>query len=103
MSYLPLSVWTWQEAIKAVLSGKATVVETYPDKKIRAASFEIPLPCVISLNEYVPAGNKRPSFTRRNVFLRDEYKCQYCTNRFQTSDLSLDHVVPRCMGGVLSW
>ena len=103
LSYLPLSLWTWQDAIKSVLSGKATVVETYPEKKIRAANLEIPLPCVISLNEYVPAGNTRPAFTRRNVFLRDEYTCQYCTNRFHTSDLSLDHVHPRCMGGVLSW
>jgi 5-methylcytosine-specific restriction endonuclease McrA len=35
--------------------------------------------------------------------LRDEYKCQYCNERFHTADLSLDHVNPRCMGGVLSW
>jgi 5-methylcytosine-specific restriction endonuclease McrA len=80
-----------------------TVVDVYPDVTIRAASLEIPLPSVIALNEYVPKSRHTPAFTRRNVFLRDEYKCQYCRERFHTNDLSLDHVVPRCKGGVLSW
>lgn len=44
-----------------------------------------------------------PAFTRRNVFLRDGYRCQYCGGLFRTSDLSLDHVNPRCFGGRLTW
>ena len=44
-----------------------------------------------------------PAFTKRNVFLRDEYRCQYCNDRFHTRDLSLDHVHPRCRGGRLVW
>lgn len=103
VSYLPLSLWSWQDAIKAIFSGKVQVVEVYPDVSIRAANLEVPLPSVIALTEYVSHVNKRPAFTRRNVFLRDEYKCQYCAERFHTADLSLDHVVPRCMGGQLSW
>ena len=103
LSLLPLSLWSWQDAVKAIFSGKVTVVDVYPDVTIRAASLEIPLPSVIALNEYVPKSRHTPAFTRRNVFLRDEYKCQYCRERFHTNDLSLDHVVPRCKGGVLSW
>lgn len=103
LAYLPLSLWSWQEAVKGIFSGKVTVVDVYPDVTIRAANFEIPLPSVIALNDYVNQGNKRPAFTRRNVFLRDEYKCQYCNERFHTADLSLDHVKPRCMGGQLTW
>lgn len=103
ISFLPLSMWHWQEAVKAVFSGKVTVVEVYPDVMIRAANIEIPLPSVIALNEYVPQPNNKPAFTKRNVFLRDEYRCQYCKNRFHTCDLSLDHVKPRCMGGRLIW
>ena len=103
MAYLPLSLWTWQDAVKAIFSGKVTVVDVYPEATIRANNFEIPLPSVIALNEYVPIKHSRPAFTRRNVFLRDEYKCQYCNERFHTSDLSLDHVHPRCMGGQLNW
>lgn len=103
LSYLPLSLWSWQDAVKAIFSGKVQVVDVYPDISVRAASFEVPLPSVIALSEYVPHKNQRPAFTRRNVFLRDEYKCQYCNNRFHTADLSLDHVHPRCMGGQLTW
>jgi 5-methylcytosine-specific restriction endonuclease McrA len=44
-----------------------------------------------------------PAFTKRNVFLRDEYRCQYCGHRFLTRDLTLDHVLPRCRGGRLHW
>lgn len=103
MSYLPLSVCHWQEAIKSVFSGKVTVVDVYEDVQIRAANLEIPLPSVIALNEYVPQCHHTPAFTRRNVFLRDEYRCQYCNNAFHTRDLSIDHVVPRSMGGRLTW
>ena len=103
MSYLPLSMWHWQEAIKAIFAGKVTVVDVYPDVSVKAASLEIPLPSVIALNDYVPGFQQRPAFTKRNVFLRDEYKCQYCDLSFHTRDLTLDHVVPRSMGGRLNW
>jgi 5-methylcytosine-specific restriction endonuclease McrA len=103
MSYLPLSMWHWQEAVKAIFSGKCTVVDVYPDVTIRAANLEIPLPAVIALTEYVPSFTQRPAFTKRNVFLRDEYRCQYCLHHFHTRDLSIDHVVPRCKGGHLHW
>ena len=103
MSWLPLSLWNWQEAVKAVFTGKVTVVDVYPDVTIRAANLEVPLPAVIALTEYVPLHDQKPAFTKRNVFLRDEYRCQYCNHLFHTRDLSLDHVVPRCKGGGLNW
>jgi len=103
LSYLPLSLWSWQDAVKAIFGGKVVVVDVYPDITVRAANLEIPLPSVIALVDYVPHLNTRPAFTRRNVFLRDEYKCQYCNDHFHTADLSLDHVHPRCMGGQLNW
>jgi 5-methylcytosine-specific restriction endonuclease McrA len=103
LSYLPLSLWHWQDAIKAVFSSKVTVIDVY-DISVRAVNLEIPLPSVIALHEYIPPlFEQTPSFTKRNVFLRDEYKCQYCRRRFHTRDLSLDHVVPRCRGGRLQW
>ena len=103
MSYLPLSVCHWQEAIKLIFSGKVAVVDVYEGVTIRAANIEIPLPSVVALNEYVPQCSHKPAFTRRNVFLRDEYTCQYCKTPFHTKDLSIDHVMPRSMGGQLTW
>lgn len=103
LRYLPLSLWSWQDAVKAIFAGKVQVVDVYPDVTIRAANLEVPLPSVIALTDYVQKVHNRPAFTRRNVYLRDEYKCQYCNDRFHTADLSLDHVHPRCMGGQLTW
>ena len=100
---LPLSIWSWQDTVKAVLSGKAVVVDVYPGVQVRAVNIEVPVPSVIALREYAPTGKARPAFTRRNVFLRDGYRCQYCGGLFRTSELSLDHVEPRCLGGRLTW
>eukprot|EP00591_Stephanopyxis_turris_P010234 CAMPEP_0195516114 /NCGR_PEP_ID=MMETSP0794_2-20130614/6938_1 /TAXON_ID=515487 /ORGANISM="Stephanopyxis turris, Strain CCMP 815" /LENGTH=296 /DNA_ID=CAMNT_0040644631 /DNA_START=593 /DNA_END=1483 /DNA_ORIENTATION=- len=104
LSHLPLSIWSWQDSIKSVFSGKVTVVDVYPNMKVRGVNCEMELPSVIALNVYIPQANrKKPSFTRKNVYLRDGYRCQYCSNTFRKGDLSLDHVVPRCKGGRLVW
>jgi 5-methylcytosine-specific restriction endonuclease McrA len=70
---------------------------------VRAVNMDLPLPSVIALTEYVAQPHTTPAFTRRNVFLRDGYRCQYCGNLFRTEDLSLDHVIPRSKGGTLNW
>jgi len=114
LSHAPLSLWTWQDAVKAIFSGKVTVVDTYhdPNLLIRAVNVNFPLPSVIAFRDYSPRScfrgkaknqNRRPAFTRKNVYLRDEYRCQYCSNMFPIAELSIDHVVPRCRGGVLCW
>jgi len=100
---MPLSIWSWQNSVKAVLSGKAVVVDLYPDLYVRAVSMDMPVPSVIALREYAPTGKSQAAFTRRNVYLRDSYKCQYCYERFPTPDLSMDHVIPRSLGGKLEW
>ena len=76
LSYFPLSLWSWQDAIKAVCLDRINILEQY-DRSVRSPSFEIKLPSVVSLKTYVkPARN--PAFTRFNVFLRDRFQCQYC-------------------------
>lgn len=103
LSVLPLSLWSWQETIKSLFTGKVQVVDVYPDIEVRAVTIDVPLPSVIALTDYVPQPHQTPAFTRRNVYLRDGYKCQYCAKTYKTMDLSLDHVVPRCVGGRLTW
>lgn len=103
LGYMPLSLWSWQDAVKAVFKGSVTVVDVYPDITVRASHIQVPLPSVIALNDYISKKQTKPAFTRRNVFLRDEYICQYCNNRFHTADLTLDHVNPKSMGGQLTW
>lgn len=102
LSYMPLSLWPWQEVVKAVFLDRVTVVATY-DVGIRSPGMLFQLPSVISLKQYQPMQYKKPAFTRFNVFLRDLFSCQYCGNRFPTQDLTFDHVVPRCRGGKTNW
>lgn len=101
LSYFPLSLWSWQEAVKAVVSERVNVVSVY-DRVVRSPRWEIALPSVISLKEYIPS-TRRPAFTRFNVFLRDSFSCQYCGDDFASHDLTFDHVVPRSRGGRTTW
>lgn len=101
LSYFPLSLWSWQDTIKAVFLGRVNVVSEY-ERAVHSPSFEMQLPSVISLKEYVPMG-RRPAFTRFNVFLRDAFRCQYCGGNFQAENLTFDHVIPRARGGRTSW
>ena len=101
LSYFPLSLWSWQDAVKAVFLERVNIISQY-DRVIRSPTFEMRLPSVISLKEYVPT-ERRPAFTRFNVFLRDRFHCQYCSHAFPTHDLTFDHVVPRSRGGRTHW
>ena len=101
LSYFPLSLWSWQEAVKAVVAERVNVVSVY-SQRIHSPSAEMSLPSVISLKEYIPT-SRRPAFTRFNVFLRDRFACQYCGEPFPTHDLTFDHVIPRSRGGRTTW
>jgi 5-methylcytosine-specific restriction endonuclease McrA len=101
LSYFPLSLWSWQETVKAVCLDRVNIISHY-DRVVRSPSFEIRLPSVISLKEYIPTA-RRPAFTRFNVFLRDSFICQYCAEKFPSQDLTFDHVVPRSRGGRTIW
>jgi 5-methylcytosine-specific restriction endonuclease McrA len=101
LSYFPLSVWCWQEAIKAVYLDRVSIVSQY-DREIRSPSMKMRLPSVIALKQYIPP-KRRPAFTRFNVFLRDRFSCQYCGQIFPAPELTFDHIVPRSRGGRATW
>ncbi|MCY4195841.1 MAG: HNH endonuclease [Rhodobacteraceae bacterium] len=98
LSYCPLSLWTWQTSLKAALLDRVSVVSEY-DTVVRSPSTQFRLPSVVALRDYVRSTGK-PAFTRFHLFLRDEFKCQYCG---ATTELTFDHVVPRSRGGKTTW
>jgi HNH endonuclease len=98
LSYFPLSLLHWEDAVKAVVKGTHYVVEEY-DRVVRSPSIEMLLPCVLALRKYRPAP-KHVAFTRFNVFLCDRFRCQYCGGKFSSAELTFDHVLPRSRGGV---
>ena len=101
LNYFPLSLWSWQDTVKAVWSGRVTIISEY-DQQISSPSLKMNLPSVIALKEYVPQ-TRDPAFTRFNVFLRDRFCCQYCGGNFVASELTFDHVIPKSRGGRTSW
>lgn len=98
LSYFPLSLWSWQDAVKAAWLKRVDIIAEY-DHVVHSPSMEIRVPSVIVLRDFVHP-RKRVAFTRFNLFLRDEFRCQYCGAR---GDLTFDHVVPRARGGRTSW
>src|SRR5262245_6155559 len=93
MSYFPLSLLSWQDAVHAVVSERVSVVAEY-DAWARSPSTQIRLPSVVALRKYQRA-SLRVAFTRFNVFLRDRFTCQYCSEAFASSERTFEHVVPR--------
>jgi 5-methylcytosine-specific restriction endonuclease McrA len=73
------------------------------DDWVRAVNFEIRVPRVIRLLRYDRVPRKTLRFNRRNLFARDDHRCQYCGGNFPNSQLSFDHVIPRSRGGETSW
>lgn len=98
LSYLPLSLWPWQEAVKAAFLERVVVLAEY-ESVVRSPSIELRIPSVVVLKEFVrPA--RSTAFTRFNLFLRDEFVCQYCGAH---DSLTFDHIIPRCRGGRTTW
>ncbi len=101
LSYFPLSLWSWQDTVKAVFLDRVNILSEY-DRQVHSPSWAFPLPSVISLKQYIPTA-KRPAFTRFNVFLRDRFACQYCGHDNPAGELTFDHVQPRSRGGITTW
>ena len=98
LSYFPLSLWSWQDAVKAVFLDRVAVVDEY-EQSVRSVNFEMPIPSVVALKDYVPQ-NRSPAFTRFNLFLREGFECVYCSS---PNELTFDHLIPRRLGGKTHW
>jgi 5-methylcytosine-specific restriction endonuclease McrA len=98
LSYLPLSLWPWQEAVKAAFLDRVAVVAEY-DALVRSPRIQLRIPSVVVLKEYVKPA-RTAAFTRFNLFLRDEFSCQYCGAK---DHLTFDHILPRSRGGRTTW
>ncbi len=96
--YLSYDFESWREASEA--RARYRVPE---DEFLRTVHFALQVPRVIRLLTYDRFPRQRVKFNRRNIFARDENRCQYCAKRFAAGELSLDHVSPRSQGGQTNW
>ena len=70
---------------------------------VQAISTRLRVPEVITLSSYDRLPTSAVTFSRRNIFKRDHYVCQYCGDQPRPDELTIDHVVPRAQGGISSW
>jgi len=70
---------------------------------VKTVQFDIAVPRIIRLTGYDKLPQQRVKLNRRNLFARDHNQCQYCGHRFTTSELSIDHVIPRTQNGPDTW
>ena len=102
ISYLPLSVISWEESIKYLVLEKATPLEWYDNWIVHSQNWETRVPAVMILREY----EKRKTtvrYSKHNVFLRDGYVCQYCGDDVTRKTATLDHILPTSHGGKTTW
>lgn len=100
-SYEPVNICATRRALVLVLKGVAHTEEEAQGSL--QASRAMPLPSVIRLLEYRRIPHQTRALSRKNIFLRDRFTCQYCHKVFNSADLTLDHVIPRSRGGETSW
>lgn len=122
-NWAPISVKTVREVLGLVAKGSAFVIEpeTYErhdleswadvsrvkakvgDGMIRSQRMTLVAPEVVVLTEYDGLGQKSVIFSRRNLFKRDRYTCQYCSLQPGPEELTIDHVLPKSKGGRSTW
>jgi 5-methylcytosine-specific restriction endonuclease McrA len=90
---------TWRE----VSEYRAQHFRQEEDDWVRTVNSEIQVPRVIRLLGYEKLPKQTVKFNRRNIFARDNNQCQYCGKKYPTTELSLDHVIPRSQGGQSTW
>lgn len=102
-SYEPMRVVSWQKALILWFQGKVEILE-FHSSYARSARSSFQLPSVLRLKSYVrPRSGGAVRFCRENVYIRDNFTCQYCANKFSGKNLTLDHVVPVSKQGQKSW
>lgn len=101
-TYEALNVTSLRRALKLLLAGKAEVVETSNGKLLRSTSREIPIPSIVRLRYFVTRPHLEVPLTRKNILLRNNYTCQYCGSK-DSKSMTVDHVIPKSMGGKSTW
>jgi 5-methylcytosine-specific restriction endonuclease McrA len=98
--YEPLNVCNLRRAILLICLGKVEVLHAEP-VRIRTYQGEIPSPSVVKLRHHVKRPVPQLRLSRRGIFARDGYACQYCGT--SARELTIDHVVPKRLGGGATW
>ncbi|HEX9595888.1 MAG TPA: HNH endonuclease [Anaerolineales bacterium] len=101
-TYEPVNVCGARRAIVLILKG-AALAEEESAREVRSTSLAIRVPSVIRLLEYHRIPYQSRVLSRKNILIRDRHTCQFCGETLPSSELTLDHVMPRSQGGKSAW
>lgn len=94
---------SWQRAMVLLLSEKVEVVKE-SDRLVRTVSRTFRIPAIIRLIKFIRQMYRREvPFSRKNILTRDGFVCQYCGREFGSTDLTIDHIIPKVQGGSNEW
>jgi len=101
-AYEPIQTVSPRKAIKLIVRGVA-IAEKYTEEIWKSVATEFVVPSVVRLLNFYKIPNRIYRLSKRNIFARDNWTCQYCKTKLSTSNGTLDHIVPRSKGGESSW
>lgn len=102
-SYEPLKIVSWQKALTLWFQDKVDVLE-YHSAAARSVNRSFEIPSILRLKKYVKMSRTEGvKFCRENIYIRDSYTCQYCSEKLNYKDLTIDHVLPVSQGGGKNW
>lgn len=100
--YTPLKILSIKQTFRLMFNEKVDIVLEYADKVVRTVDRAFKIPAVMRLLGKVSL-RFQVKLSRRNIFIRDRYTCQYCGKAGTNANLTLDHCTPRSRGGRFSW
>lgn len=101
-TYECIAFITERKALKLLVKDKVDILSEW-DHTISWSSGKMRIPAIIRMKYYVPRFFKRRRCNRVGILKRDQYVCQYCGAAEPPSKLTVDHIKPRCLGGVTTW
>jgi 5-methylcytosine-specific restriction endonuclease McrA len=102
-TYEVLSFISERKALKLFVKGKVDVVSDWPDVEIHYGTGKINFPATLRLKYFVKKNYAQLTFSRKAVFKRDRFSCQYCSRFLKSGQVTVDHVIPKSMGGPSSF
>ena len=102
-AWRPINFVKLHRAVVMLLTDKVDLITSWEGEVVNSSSFKIEAPAIIRLKTYIGGRFGRPRFRRKILFTRDSWTCQYCNIKLGWKIITIDHVIPRCMGGKTTW
>jgi 5-methylcytosine-specific restriction endonuclease McrA len=102
-TYEVISLISDRKALKLVYKGKVDIISEWKEVVVGLINKVIKLPAILKLKYYIKKNFSRLAFSRKMLFKRDNYQCLYCGKQLRPNQATVDHILPKCKGGISSF